>query len=414
MRADHCQTSGSSQLLGGPTVRSYPLVHVRPLLDLPLMNRPSRPKPKQQPQGRASRKKVADEHRLQKVLAAAGIGSRRECEELILEGRVEVDREVVVDMGVKVDPVRQQIRVDGVVLTQPKLTYYAVNKPVGVVCTNSDPSGRTRVVDLINSDERLFTVGRLDRTSEGLILVTNDGELTNRLTHPRFGVPKTYLVTVVGHPTREQLSSLRRGVHLAEGVARVSAIRVRRRTKQQTELEIVLNEGRNREIRRLLARIRHKVVKLKRVAIGHLHLQDLPSGAYRKLKREDIARLFPEQRSASPRTKSTKKPRRVSKPTAARTGKATPGKPAKKRPASSVTGSILTYDDEGEPSPARQKKSVKRKASSRDAGSGASKSRRPKSAKSKPAKKKSPSRPAKAKSVKPKGKGKGKAKKGRR
>jgi 23S rRNA pseudouridine2605 synthase len=229
--------------------------------------------------------------RLQKALAAAGIGSRRDCEELILEGRVEIDRQVVTKLGVRVDPLRQDIRVDGVALTRPKRHYYAVNKPPGVVCTNEDPAGRMRVVDLVQTDVRLFTVGRLDRTSEGLIIVTNDGHLAHRLTHPRFGVEKTYAVRVVGHPTAEQLRQLRQGVHLAEALARVVSLRVRRRHKQHTDLEIVLNEGRNREIRRILARIGHKVVHLRRTAVGGLHLGDLPVGAHRRLTRDEVRSL---------------------------------------------------------------------------------------------------------------------------
>ena len=130
--------------------------------------------------------------RLQKVLAAAGVGSRRQCEELITSGRVEVDRRVVTELGTRVDPLTQQIRVDGEPLRKAKLEYYAVNKPVGVLCTNRDPSGRPRVVDHVPpSNARLFTIGRLDLHSDGLILVTNDGELANRLTHPRYGVGKT-------------------------------------------------------------------------------------------------------------------------------------------------------------------------------------------------------------------------------
>lgn len=136
--------------------------------------------------------------RLQKVLAAAGIGSRRECEELILEGRVEVDGEIVQALGTRVDPMSQRIRVDGTMLPTPKRVYYMLNKPTGVLCTNNDPSGRARAVDLIRSNERLFTVGRLDQASEGLILLTNDGELANRLTHPRYGVEKVYRVRVAG------------------------------------------------------------------------------------------------------------------------------------------------------------------------------------------------------------------------
>ena len=151
--------------------------------------------------------------RLQKVLAAAGVGSRRQCEELITSGRVEVDRRVVTELGTRVDPARQEIRVDGETLSAARAVYYAVNKPTGVVSTNRDPSGRPRVIDLVPSrGARLFPVGRLDLNSEGLILVTNDGELANRLTHPRYEVPKTYVVQVAGKPEPETLAKICRGV----------------------------------------------------------------------------------------------------------------------------------------------------------------------------------------------------------
>ena len=170
-----------------------------------------RKNPKRRPTGRppAAAKQQPGE-RLQKVLAAAGLGSRRQCEELIAAGRVEVDRGIVTEMGTRVDPAEQQIRVDGVPLAISKRQYFAVNKPVGVVCTNRDPSGRPRVVDLVPiRDARLFTIGRLDISSDGLILVTNDGELANRLTHPRYGVAKTYRVTVAGRPDRDVIEKLR-------------------------------------------------------------------------------------------------------------------------------------------------------------------------------------------------------------
>jgi len=211
---------------------------------------------------------------------------------LILTGRVEVDRKVVLELGTRVDPDRQQIRVDGTPLRQPRRVYYAVNKPTGVVTTNRDPSGRPRVVDLIPSrGERLFPVGRLDLHSEGLILVTNDGDLADRLTHPRYAVSKTYLVQVAGFPTREVLTRLQQGVRLAEGLARVARLKVRRRQKQSTILEMVLNEGRNREIRRVMASVGHKVLRLMRTAVGPLRLGSLPPGAYRPLSREEVNAL---------------------------------------------------------------------------------------------------------------------------
>ena len=230
--------------------------------------------------------------RLQKVLAASGIGSRRHCEELITAGRVEVDRQVVTELGTKVDVAAQEIRLDGVPLPKSKPLYYAVNKPQGVVSTNRDPAGRPRVVDLVPAaGARLFTIGRLDVSSEGLILVTNDGELANLLTHPRYGVRKTYRVMVAGRPTAEVLARLRRGVRLAEGLARVDQLRVKSRHKESTIMEMVLREGRNREIRRVLARVGHKVLRLVRTAVGPVKLGTLPPGGCRKLTSKELQGL---------------------------------------------------------------------------------------------------------------------------
>ncbi len=229
--------------------------------------------------------------RLQKALAAAGLGSRRQCEQLIVEGRVEVDRQTVTELGTRVDPTRQEIRVDGELLPRPKLRYYAVHKPSGAVTTNRDPAGRPRVIDLAPNNERLFPVGRLDLHSEGLILLTNDGELANQLAHPRFGVEKTYLAQVAGDPTPEVLAKLKAGVHLAEGFAHAKHVRVKSRKSQSSILEIVLDEGRNREVRRLLARVGHKVLRLRRIAFGPLRLGELPVGECRALSAEEVHQL---------------------------------------------------------------------------------------------------------------------------
>lgn len=230
--------------------------------------------------------------RLQKVLARAGLGSRRHCEELIVQGRVEVDRQVVTVLGTRVDPDRQEIRVDGEPIRLSRLAYFVVNKPPGVVCTHRDPAGRVRVIDLLPATkERLFTVGRLDRMSEGLLLVTNDGPLANLLAHPRYGVPKTYQVQVAGKPEPQALEQLRQGVRLAEGVARCTSIRMLKHHKNSTLLEIVLTEGKNREIRRVLAKIGHKVLWLKRVALGPLRLGNLGPGEYRRLHDDELREL---------------------------------------------------------------------------------------------------------------------------
>jgi len=210
-----------------------------------------------------------------------------------MAGRVEVDRRVVTELGTRVDPTRHEIRVDGAPLPRPRRVYYAVHKPVGVVTTNRDPAGRPRVVDLVPSqrDEHLFAVGRLDLHSDGLILVTNDGEMANRLTHPRYGVPKTYRVLVAGEPTGEVYGQLRRGIRLAEGVARASQVRPIKQHRQSTLLEMVLLEGHNREIRRMLARLGHKVLRLTRIAVGPIRLGKLPPGGWRRLSAEEVESL---------------------------------------------------------------------------------------------------------------------------
>ncbi|MGQ9914189.1 MAG: pseudouridine synthase [Thermogutta sp.] len=248
--------------------------------------------PKREPHRAPAGSGNAKGERLQKILAAAGIGSRRQCEELIRMGRVEVDRKVITELGFRAYPQRHKITVDGVPIRPEKPLYYAVYKPDGVVSTNRDPAGRPRVIDLVPEREtRLFAVGRLDLHSEGLILVTNDGELANRLTHPKFGLPKTYLVQVAGEPNREVFAKLLRGVHLAEGVARVLSIKVRRKHKQSTILEMVLNEGRNREIRRIMAKVGHKVQRLKRIAVGPIRIGKMLPGDARPLSRQEIAAL---------------------------------------------------------------------------------------------------------------------------
>jgi len=271
------------------------------------------PSPQSTKKDPAPRGAVAEgPERLQKILAAAGLGSRRKCEELILAGRVEVDRRVVHELGAKADRREQEIRVDGVPLPRPRLVYFMIHKPTGILSTNSDPSGRPRVIDLVDYPGRLFTVGRLDMSSEGLILATNDGELANRLTHPRYGVEKTYQVEVAGMVDRKELAKLREGVHLAEGFAKVASAKVIRQYQNSSLLEIVLKEGRNREIRRVLARVGHKVERLKRIAIGPLRLADLPSGQVRELDRNEIREL--RQAARGQTSQAPRRPKRAGAP----------------------------------------------------------------------------------------------------
>lgn len=254
--------------------------------------------------------------RLHKVLAEAGIGSRRKCEEIIQEGRVEVDGEFVTELGIVVDPEKQKITVDGQRIRARRKQYFILNKPVGVVSTNFDQEGRTRVVDLVPQDERLFTIGRLDRQSEGLIIVTNDGELANQLAHPRYGVAKTYHVEVAGMPSPDELKMIQSGVYFAEGFVQAESCKLKRMLKKSAILEIVLREGKNREIRRMLAKVGHKVLKLKRVSIGPLKLGEVPAGAFRELTPSEVKALraysdaerakgAPKRKSAGRRTAGT-------------------------------------------------------------------------------------------------------------
>jgi 23S rRNA pseudouridine2605 synthase len=231
--------------------------------------------------------------RLQRFLAMAGAGSRRHCEEYILAGRVTVDRKPVLELGTKIDPDSQEVHLDGERVRIERRVYYMLNKPVGYLCTNRDPIGRPRAVDLLPKDrERLFTVGRLDEHSQGLILVTNDGELAHRLAHPRFRVRKTYEVQVAGVPSREIIEQLTRGMYFAEGRFKAADARLVKTQKMSAILEIVLTEGQNREIRRLLSKLGHKVQRLMRVALGPLELGALAPGHYRPLAQKEVKELY--------------------------------------------------------------------------------------------------------------------------
>ncbi|MGQ9649256.1 MAG: pseudouridine synthase [Phycisphaerae bacterium] len=227
--------------------------------------------------------------RLQKVLAAAGLASRRECEQIILDGRVSVNGHKVHSLPVLVDPDVDKIAVDGRPLQAERKIYFLLHKPQGVHCTNYDPAGRPRAIDLLSGvRERVFPVGRLDADTTGLLLMTNDGELAQRLTHPRHGIPKTYRAHVNGLITLEQLDELRKGVWLAEGKTHVSEATIIHAARDQSVVEITLREGRNREVRRVLAKIGHAVRKLIRIRIGPLSLRGLGPGQFRPLRPAEV------------------------------------------------------------------------------------------------------------------------------
>ncbi len=270
--------------------------------------------------------------RLQRALASAGFGSRRQCEELILEGRVEVDGSIADQLGCTIDPSTSKIYVDGTSLKSRRLVYYIVNKPTGVVTTNADPEGRPRVIDLVPPDERVFPVGRLDRSSEGLILLTNDGELAQRLAHPKYEVQKVYRVTVAGNVQAETVRQMHQGIYIAEGLVKVEGARILKARPRATEMEITLKEGKNREIRRILARLGHKVQTLKRIAIGVLKLGEMPTGAYRRLTVEEIRKLKTSvQGTPSAAADSSAAPRKSPRPATNKT-RSDNKRPDNKRP----------------------------------------------------------------------------------
>ncbi len=234
--------------------------------------------------------------RLQKVLAAAGLGSRRACEELIAAGRVRVDG-AVAELGARVDPAVAVVTIDGDrVVVRADLVHLALNKPRGVLSTMSDDRGRRTLTDLLAEQrpelvERLFHVGRLDYDSEGLLLLTNDGELAHRLTHPSFGVSKTYLATVPGPVPRDLGRRLRAGVMLDDGPVAVDAFKLVQAEGRQAIVEVVLHEGRKHIVRRLLAEVGHPVSRLVRTRMGPVHLGNQRAGTLRELTRGELADL---------------------------------------------------------------------------------------------------------------------------
>jgi 23S rRNA pseudouridine2605 synthase len=232
------------------------------------------------------------EERLQKLLARAGVASRRAAEELIVAGRVSVNGRVVSELGAKADPAMDDVRLDGERLRQPRSLVLALHKPVGVVTTLSDPEGRPTVRSLLpDRFERVFPVGRLDFQSSGLLLLTNDGELAARLLHPRNRIPRTYRVKVSGHPSAPTLARVRHGVKLDDGVTGPAQVDVERLLPAKAWLRITVREGRRREIRRLCEAVGHRVDRLARIRFGPIELGRLEPGAWRALDEREVEAL---------------------------------------------------------------------------------------------------------------------------
>jgi len=263
-------------------------------------------------------KEGSGEVRLNKFLADCGVASRRACDELIAAGKVTVDGAPITELGSKVDPARQVGEVDGYVLRPEDTTrrYYLLNKPPGVVCTNERRETRPRAIDLITDRHkgRIYTVGRLDEESTGLILLTNAGEFAQRVAHPRYGVPKTYRIRVQGRIPDEALKKVRQGVHLSEGKTAGARILVRRRSPKFSLLDVTLREGKNREVRRVFARVGYKVLSLERTHLGPLGRRGLKAGKWRALSREEVEALLAlAKEGRSPRSKGAPSPRKKRK-----------------------------------------------------------------------------------------------------
>ncbi|MYH72828.1 MAG: rRNA pseudouridine synthase [Acidimicrobiia bacterium] len=225
--------------------------------------------------------------RIQKVLARAGVASRRAVEEMVAQGRITVNGEVA-RLGQRIDPEHDAVAVDGVsVGLRADLVYYLLNKPPGVVSTADDPQGRPTVVEMVPAEPRVFSVGRLDADTEGLLVLTNDGELAHRLTHPSFGVPKEYLAQVEGRPGRGILRRLREGVELDDGLARAVAVSL----PEPSVVRMVVHEGRNRLVRRMCEAVGHPVLRLVRTRIGPLADRKLPPGQWRELSPGEVREL---------------------------------------------------------------------------------------------------------------------------
>lgn len=229
----------------------------------------------------------SERERLQKVLARAGFGSRRVCEGVIVDGRVTINGELA-ELGSRVDIEVDEVRVDDVLIgVRPDFVYYLLNKPAGVVTTANDPQGRPTVVEMVPTDPRVFPVGRLDRETEGLLLLTNDGPLAHRMTHPSFGVEKEYLARVQGYPSRGTLRKLREGVDLEDG--RTAPARVSLRSPDL--VRIIIHEGRNRQVRRMFSAVGHDVIRLVRTRIGPLRTRGLRPGEWRNLTVDEVRQL---------------------------------------------------------------------------------------------------------------------------
>jgi 23S rRNA pseudouridine2605 synthase len=234
------------------------------------------------------------EERLQKILAGAGVASRRTAETMIAEGRIRVNGTVVTEPGTKADSGRDEIRVDGRLIScETERVYILLHKPQGVVTTLHDPQGRPIVTDLLTGvTERVFPVGRLDYDSEGLLILTNDGEFSQRLQHPRYGIPKTYRVKVTGNPGKREMQMLESGIDLPDGRFAPRDVSVEKTNRASAWLRLTITDGRNRVIRRAFETLGYPICRLVRIAVGDVTLEAVREGAWRRLTRKEVDRLL--------------------------------------------------------------------------------------------------------------------------
>lgn len=272
---------------------------------------------------------IEGSERLQRVLAARGVGSRRRSEDLIRAGRVSVDGQTVTTMGTKVDPQTAQIRVDGKLVRPQTLHYVILNKPRGYITTTSDERGRQTVMDLVSTRERLYPVGRLDRDTEGLLLLTNDGDVANRVMHPRYGMTKEYQVLTFARPDAAAFRQLSAGVMVDDKKVVPDEFRILRESREGLILKIVVHEGMNRIVRRMMETVGIPVERLRRVRVGPLTLAGLAVGSWRELTMGERATLFEALRLGPDRSNLASRPKRDTR--SATSGGAGSGGPAVER-----------------------------------------------------------------------------------
>lgn len=233
------------------------------------------------------------EERLQKYMASCGIASRRKCEEIILAGKVKVNGELVRELGIKVDPLKDKVEYDGSIITkEEKKVYIILNKPEGYISSVQDEKGRDTILDIVKVEERIYPIGRLDYDSSGLLLLTNDGEIYNKVIHPREELKKTYIAVVKGEVTNKDIDAFKRGIDIGGYVTAPAELKVISYDKGISTIEIGIHEGKNRQIRKMCAALNHDVLSLKRISIGELKLGYLKRGEWRELKAEEINYLI--------------------------------------------------------------------------------------------------------------------------